>query len=124
MDVVVGVAVDAEVNVGLLVRVRVSTGLEIGTIGLPNVAVGTLNVVVRILVSDNEVDVGVAVEAASKATPTIIRFTELAAIRIAAMIRRAVIRTQIFFFHCIDHSYSSILVHSSIGQKLKIPFLV
>ena len=116
VDVLVGVSVGVDVKVGLLVNVNVSVGLEIGVIVFQRVAVGTLTVAVGILVSNKEVGVGVVVEAASKAAPTMIRFTKLATIRIAIAIRRAVIRMQILFFQCMDHSYSSSLGHSSMGQ--------
>jgi hypothetical protein len=45
--------------------------------------------------------------AASNAAPTMIRFTAALAARIAPMIRRVVIRMQIFFSQCIAGSYSS-----------------
>ena len=78
--------------------------------------VGLLNIAVRVFVADNEVGVGIVVEATSKAAPTMIKFTELAAIRIAIVTRRAVILMQILFFHCMDRSYSSSLGHLSMGQ--------
>lgn len=118
MDVFVGVTVD----VSVLVKVAVSVGLGIDVTVPSEVAVGTRNVVVRMSVGGNEVDVDVSVNATSKVAPTMIKFTELAATRIATTIRRAVILIQILLLHCMDDSYSSILGHSSVGQKSKIPF--
>lgn len=112
----VGVLVGVDVKVGLLVRVNVSVELEVVVLVFQGVTVGLLNIAVRVFVADNEVGVSIVVEATSKAAPTMIKFTELAAIRIAIVIRRAMILMQILFFHCMDRSYSSSLGHSSMGQ--------
>lgn len=94
-------------------------GLDVGV----GVSEGTIEVEVEmsdVSVGLEEVNPGVSVEdvgACINTAPTMSKFTILAAVRIAPIIRRIVSRKQIFLFFSMGYPYSSVLGHCSPGQN-------